>query len=110
MILIDQIVTYNDTNTGDNTTPPGVTGSEWCHLVSDASLTELETFLTDNVLTIDCPATNVRTPASGSLMTYAGLMPDQRLAAITAGASPQRRQSVAARAFDSPGAGSTYEP
>lgn len=112
MIIIDQIVTYNDSNTGDNTVPPGVGGLSWCHLVSTTSLQELETFLTVNILTIGALVTNIRKPADGSFVTYIGLTTEQRDAAIFAGAAPQRRQFVFTHAFDydtnSPPA--TYEP
>lgn len=110
MIIIDQVRTHGDSNTGDDTVPPGIVDLDWCHVVSTVSQAELEAFLTDNFMTIGCPVENVRTPALGSLMTYAGLSDDQRTAAVLAGASPQRPPYVAAHAFDSPGSGSHYEP
>lgn len=110
MILIDQVVTHGSGGTGNDTVPPGISGLDWCHIVSDTSLLELTTFLTVNILTIGCAPTNVRTPLLGSNMTYAGLTASQRTAAITAGASPQRPMYLVDHCFDSPGSGSTYEP
>lgn len=110
MIIIDQVVTHGTGGTGNDTVPTGVTGLDWCHITSDTSLLELTTFLTLNILTIGCLATNVRTPLLGSNMTYAGLVSAQRTAAITAGASPQRASYVVDHTFDTPGPGSTYEP
>lgn len=109
MIMIDQLVTHSSSNTGDDTVPPGVTGLQWCHVISTVSGLELTTFLTVNLLAIGCSPTNIRTPPS-SLMTYVGLNPGERDAAITAGASVQRRQTLTAACFDSPGPGSLYEP
>lgn len=115
MILIDQITDHDGSNTGNNTVPPGVVGSLWCHLVSTESLEELQGFLALNFSTIGQSFENIRQPninqpELGSLMTYAGLMPDQRDAAIDAGASPNRAPTVSGRAFDSLGFGSAYEP
>lgn len=109
-IFIDQIMTHGNSNTGDDTVPPGISGLDWCHMVSTVSLAELTTFLTVNLITVQCPPSNVRIPLLGSNMTYVGLDTNQRDAAIAAGASPQRRQTLVAACFDSPGPGSTYEP
>src|SRR5678815_4188099 len=109
-IIIDQITDHDGSNIGDNTVPPGITGSLWCHVVSTSSLLELEAFLTDNLLTIGQSSTNIRMPILGSNVTYAGLDPDQRDAAIAVGASPQRRQFVIANVFDHQDPPGTYEP
>lgn len=108
-ILIDPVTTHDDSNTGNSTVPPGITGLDWCHCVSDQSELELTTFITANVLTIGALATDVRTPASGSLATYIGLTSDQRDAAIAAGAQPGNWRHVIASCFDS-GSTSLYEP
>lgn len=110
MIIIDQITIHDGSGTGDNTVPPGIESQAWCHICSDASMAELSEFLTENFATIECPVENIRTPGLGANMTYAGLSSDQRDQAIFVGAAPQRRQTVVARCFDSPGSGSTYEP
>lgn len=114
MIIIDQMQHHDqsESTTGNNQIPTGITGEDWCHLVSTTSLAELTTFLTANVLTVQCLPTNIRTPLLGSFVTYCGLTSDQRDAAIFAGASPQRPPYVFQHAFDydtnSPPA--TYEP
>ncbi len=69
---------------------------------------ELDAFLTTDILTIGCLATNVRMPLLGSNMTYAGLSSAQRTAAVTAGANPAGRLYVLSHSFDA-GAG-TWEP
>lgn len=111
-IIIDQVKTHSSTPpiNGDDTVPPGITGLDWCHICSDTSLLELTTFLTLNILTIGCLATNVRTPLLGSFVTYAGLTATQRGAAIAAGASPQRQQYMIPHCFDYNGIDTTYEP
>lgn len=111
-IIIDQVKTHDLTPpvSGDNTVPPGITGTDWCHICSDTSLLDLTTFLTVNLLTIGCSPTNVRTPLLGSNVTYAGLNATQRAAAIAAGASPQRQTYVIANVFDAQSPPGTYEP
>lgn len=118
-VIIDQVRTHDGSNTGDETTPTGITGLDWCHLVSGAglgeppgtgSLLELTTFLTTNLLTIGCAPTNVRTPLLGSVSTYAGLTAAQRTAAITAGAVPNRQVYVETKGFDSVATSPHYEP
>ncbi|HSR79114.1 MAG TPA: hypothetical protein VLN57_21250 [Xanthobacteraceae bacterium] len=108
MIIIDQIFTHGSGGTGDDTVPPGITGLDWCHLVSTTSLVELTAFLTLNLLTIGQPITNVRTPLLGSEQTYAGLDATMRAAAITAGASPNRIPYVRSNGFDAPASGPPY--
>ena len=108
-IFVDPVITHGTDNLGNDTVPPGITGLDWCHIVSDTSLLELTTFLTANLLTIGQPATNVRTPLLGSLITYAGLTQAMHDAAIAAGATEQNKRYVVAHAFDSNG-GSVYEP
>lgn len=107
-IYVDDVTTHGTSNTGNDTVPPGITGLDWCHIISDTSLLELDTFLTANLLTIGQPATNVRTPLLGSNMTYAGLDAAQRTAAIAAGATAQGRLYVLSHSFDA-GSG-TWEP
>lgn len=108
-ILIDPVTTHGTSGTGNNTVPPGITGLDWCHIVSDASLLELTTFLTLNVLTIACAPTNARTPLLGSNITYAGLTSAQYTAAVTAGATAVNHWACVAQAYDSNGQ-SMYEP
>lgn len=108
-IFVDPIATHGDDNTGNDTVPPGITGLDWCHIISDTSLVELEGFLTTNLLTVGQPATNVRTPLLGSNMTYAGLDDTMRTAAIAAGATAQGRPYVLSHSFDANGSG-TWEP
>ncbi len=92
--------------------PPGIPEDslDWCHSVSNVSQADLETFLSDNIATIACPITNVRTPAAGSTVTYVALTADQRTAAITAGAiaTPSDGKCYA-QCFDKV-VGSTWEP
>jgi len=114
-IILDPVATLGP-GTGNGTVPPGITPNEdgsWTgsHIVSTVSLLELTTFLTANVLTIVQPATNIRTPqdASPSIVTYAGLSPDQHDAAIAAGATEFNRRHVIANVFDR-GDTSLYEP
>jgi hypothetical protein len=109
-IRIDPVTTHTTANTADDTVPPGVTGLDWCHVISDASELELTTFLTANILTIGCLATNVRTPLLGANMTYAGLVDAQRTAAIAAGATSDTQHNLKRDDFDSPGFRSTWEP
>ncbi|HZJ61964.1 MAG TPA: hypothetical protein VFD36_00460 [Kofleriaceae bacterium] len=118
-ILIDQTLTHDSDNTGNNTVPPGITGLSWCHLASGAapreglgagSLDELEAFLTDNFSTIGCSTANIRTPALGSNVTYCGLSEAQRTAAIAAGAKAQRLTYIIEHVFDAQDPSSTYEP
>lgn len=107
-IYIDPCTTHGTSGTGNDTVPTGVSGLDWCHAISDSSLLELETFLTVNLLTVGCLATNVRTPLLGSNMTYVGLTDAQRSAAIAAGAIAQGRLYVLSHSFDAgPG---TWEP
>lgn len=114
MIFIDQIVEHatgsHTHGSGDDTAPAGITGDSWCHVVSTTSLTELQTFLTSNLSTIQCPPENIRTPSLGSRQTYAGLNNTQRTAAIAAGAVPKRQVTTATAGFDSPDTAPFYEP
>ncbi len=110
MIICDQVITHLPTGTGDDTVPPGITGLDWCHLVSTESLLELEAFLTTNILTVQCPPTNVRTPILGSRSTYAGLSEQQRAAAIVAGAVPRRTPAVMTGSFDAQSTPPHFEP
>lgn len=120
-IIIDQITTHDLTPpvSGNNTVPPGITGNQWCHLVSATtqdgvgSLEELQDYLTLNIETIKCDPANIRTPADGSNVTYVGLSPDQRTAAIAASALANRPTFVFTHAFDYAGQDpepTTYEP
>lgn len=114
MIIIDQIAHHDqsESTSGNNQIPPGVSGEDWCHLVSTTSYDELATFLSANVGSIGALTTNIRRPVDGSFVTYIGLTPDQRDQAIFCGASPQRVTYVFSHVFDydtnSPPA--TYEP
>lgn len=112
-IHVDPIATHDDTDNGNSTIPPGITGLDWCHCISDTSLDELTAFVTDNQGTIGADPANIRTPqdASPSVCTYIGLTLDQRVAAIAAGAIPGNMKHVRAIDFDG-GDGSTslYEP
>lgn len=108
-IFVDLVSTHGTGGTGNDTVPPGITGLDWCHIVSTSDLLELTTFLTANILTVGQPATNVRTPALGSNCTYAGLTQAQQTAAIAAGAVLHGWRQVIAQCFDSSGT-STYEP
>lgn len=110
MIVIDQVRTHEDTNTGDDTVPPGITGLDWCHLVSTVSLLELEAFLTLNLLTLGVLIENVRTPLLGSRCTYIGLDAAACAAAIAAGAVPNRQPYVATHSFDAQTEAPFYEP
>lgn len=110
-ILVDPVITHGTSNTGNDTVPPGISGLDWCHVVSDTSLTELTAWLTLNILTVGCLATNVRTPLLGSHVTYAGLTQDQRDAAVAAGATEVGGAACFAEVFDSPpNHRGTYEP
>lgn len=109
-IWIDQIVTHSSSGTGDDTVPPGITGLDWCHLISTVSLLELEAFVTLNLLSLGVVVANVRTPLLGSRSTYIGLDATQRVAAIAAGASPQRVPTVATGSFDAVSSAPYYEP
>lgn len=115
-IIIDQILDHPDatsTTTGADYIPPGVTGTEWCHMVSTVSYDELATFLTDHADAITgASVSNIRRPIDGSFVTYIGLMPAQRDQAIGVGAVPRKADYVLSHAFDfdtetPPG---TYEP
>lgn len=89
--------------------PPGITGDDWCHMVSDTSLVDLTVFLTTNVLTIGALTSDVRTPLLGSCVTYIALSSAQRSAAITAGASAvPSDEKCYGKAFDRPSG--TWEP
>lgn len=107
-ILLDPVTTHNTDNLGNDTIPPGITGLDWCHLVSDTSLAELTAFL-DAHPEIGQPSSNVRTPAIGSLITYAGLDQAMHDAAIAAGAVENNKRFVVSHAFDSNDQ-SVYEP
>lgn len=108
-IFIDQVVTHTP-GTGDDTVPPGIITSSWCHVISTDSLLELELFLVTNAVTILCPPTNIRTPLLGSRQSYVGLSQAQHDAAILAGASPRRQITVATAGFDATGTSPYYEP
>lgn len=83
--------------------PPGTSGDDWCHMVSDDSLVAFEAFLLLNILTIGALNTSIRTPLLGSQVTYVALSAAQRGAAITAGASVVPSDGKCyARAFDLP--------
>lgn len=89
------------TRTG--TPPPGITGTDWCYMVSDSSLLDLTGFLTTNLPTIGQAPTNVRTPAVGSVLTYVGLDATMRAAAIAAGATAAPTDGLTrAQGFDCP--------
>ncbi len=110
-ILVDSVIAHGDSNTGNDTVPTGITGLDWCHVVSDTSLLELTTWLTDNLGTVACDPTNVRTPALGAHVTYAGLTQGQRDAAVAAGATEVSGLACFAEVFDSPARHrGTYEP
>lgn len=110
-VYIDQPFTHGSGGTGDDTVPPGVTGLTWCHVVSTVSLAELLGFVTANILTIGALPADIRTPLLGSLQTYIGLDPTMCAAAVAAGATPMRIQTVRISGFDSPGGtGPFYEP
>lgn len=107
-IFVDNVTTHGDSNQGNDFVPPGISGLDWGHIISDTSLLDLDTFLTTNLLTVGQPATNVRTPALGSNMTYAGITDAMRTAALAAGATAQGRVWVLSHSFDAgPG---TWEP
>lgn len=117
-IFIDQIRTHDGNGNGDDTVPPGVTGLDWCHLVSGpatddpsdtGSLAQLQAFLIDNA--IGDPA-NIRTPADGSICTYIGLMQADHDRAVQLGAlrEPQRVEQHAAFDAPSPSGATFYEP
>jgi hypothetical protein len=109
-IYVDEtVVTHRSTNDGNNTVPPGITGLVWARAVSTVDLAELEAFLTANILTIGQPATNIRTPALGSLITYVGLDATMRTAVVAAGATEDSWPNVRDQAFDVNGH-TTYEP
>jgi len=120
-ILIDNVREHDSSNAGDETVPPGISGSVWCHIASGAapgepagtgSLAELQAFLTDNLAAIGCDPSNIRTPQDTppSRVTYAGLSQDQRAAAITAGAHPMRQTYIIGHVFDAQSPPTTYEP
>jgi len=114
-LYVDNITTHGDDNTGNNTVPPGITGLDWCHLISDTE-GQIESFL-DAHPEIGQPSSNVRTPPDSNI-TYAGLdatMRDAAVAAVAADAAElaaencQRgRLFVLAHSFDA-GSG-TWEP
>lgn len=108
-IFIDQIRTHDATNNGDDTVPPGVTGLDWCHMISTSDVNELRDFMTNNAIGA---IANIRTPAAGSICTYVGLMQDDHDAAVRLGALRQRQPTVATASFDAPDpSGATfYEP
>lgn len=108
-IFIDQIRTHNDDNNGDDTVPPGVTGLDWCHMVSTESLQELQDFMVNNSIG---DITNIRTPAAGSICTYVGLMQADHDTAVRLGALRQVQRIVQVASFDAPNSsGATfYEP
>ncbi len=110
-ILIDPVTTHDTSNNGNDTTPPGIAGLDWCHLVSTTSLSELTTFVTANAAALGQSAANIRTPqkASPSLVTYIGLTAAGHAAAVAAGAVPGNSRHVIANVFDR-GATSLYEP
>lgn len=111
-IFVDASVTHGTGGTGDDTQPPGISGLDWGHAVSDQDALELTTFLTTNILTVGQLATNVRTPLLGSNMTYVGLDATMIAAAITAGATDKGSDPryLKKNCFDSPNWRSTYEP
>lgn len=112
-LFLDSITTHGNSNVGNDTVPPGITGLDWCHMISDHSAGELEDFL-DNHPEIGQPSSNVRSPSDGANMTYVGLDPTMRDAAVAAiaadaAAACQRgRLFVLSHSFDA-GSG-TWEP
>jgi hypothetical protein len=108
-IMVDPTRTHGTSGVGNETVPPGIVGLDWCHICSDVDELELTAFLTLNLLTVACPATNVRTPLLGSSITYAGLDDTQRTAAVAAGATEVNKWVCISHAFDSNGQ-ATYEP
>lgn len=107
-IYVDPVRTHDSDNTGNDTVPPGISGLDWCHCISDTSLIELEAFLTTNILTIGQLATNVRTPLLGSNITYVGFDATMRAAAVAAGAIEQGKPYVLSHSFDA--GANTWEP
>lgn len=107
-LYVDEVTTHNEGGGGNDTVPPGITGLDWCHLISDASKFELDGFIVD---TPDMAQDlgNVRTPDLGANMTYVGLSADQRDAALAGGATAANRRFVLSHSFDQTGAG-TFEP
>lgn len=110
MITIDQVRTHEDTGTGDDTVPTGITGLDWCHLISTSSIVELEGFITLNLLTLGVLIANIRTPALGSQSTYVGMTQAQHDAAVLAGAVPNRQTYVQSHSFDAQTSSPYYEP
>lgn len=111
-LWLDSITTHGTSNTGNDTVPPGITGLDWAHLISDKDAAELEGFL-DNHPEIGQPSSNIRTPP-GSDITYVGLDPTMRdsavaaIAADAASACQKGRLFVLSHSFDQ-GSG-TWEP
>lgn len=109
-IFLDSNVTHGTVDIGGNTTtPPGITGPDWCHAISDKDQQELIDFLDANP-GIGQPSTNIRTPDLGSLITYVGLDPDMRDAALLAGATAMGRVWTLSHSFDSADSKGSYEP
>jgi hypothetical protein len=109
-IFLDNNVTHGETDIGGNTTtPPGITGPDWCHAISDVSLQELTDFLDGNP-GIGQVSTNIRTPDLGSQITYVGLDPDMRDAAVLAGATAMGRVWTLSHSFDADASKGAYEP
>lgn len=121
-LFIDNITTHGDSNTGNDTVPPGITGSDWCHMVTDNAdqgALEIEAFL-DAHPEIGQSSTNIRRKTvndgldGGSLITYVGLDPTMRDAAVAAiaadaaAACQKGRLFVLSHSFDA-GPGS-WEP
>lgn len=75
--------------------------------MSTASLDALQGFLG----TIGFDLARIRTPAIGSLVTYAGMSQEESDAAVAAGATLGNRRHVIASVFDNQGtSNSLYEP
>jgi hypothetical protein len=116
-IKIDQIVNHpgaNNTTTGNDYQPPGITGEDWCHCVSTVSYEELRDFFDNNLETIGVLSSRIRRPIDGSFVTYIGLNADERdlVIGVAGPTTPGRQPTVFHSAFDydtnSPPA--TYEP
>lgn len=116
-IKVDQIVDHpgaDNTTTGNDYVPPGVSGTAWCHCISTVSYDELKAFFDDNLATIGVLSSRIRRPIDGSFVTYIGLMSDERdlVIGVAGPSTPGRTTTVFHSAFDydtnSPPA--TYEP
>jgi hypothetical protein len=71
-------------------------------MVSDQNLGNLTSFIAQNLAALGLQSANVRSPASGSGVTYIGLTDAQRTTAIGLGATPVSGRACFAIAFDHP--------